>query len=71
MESNFNSHIPKNSTNMNFNICFFHNNRIKKVKLDALVSGILLPSAPPTKSVSVKLNNNKDKTSKMKQRAQI
>ena len=56
---------------MSFNICFFHNNKIKKVKLDALVSGILLPSAPPTKSVSVKLNNNKDKTSKMKQRAQI
>ena len=36
MESNFNSHIPKNSTNMNFNICcFFHNNKMEKVKLDA------------------------------------
>ena len=30
MESNFNPHIPKNSTNMNFNI-FFHNNKMKKV----------------------------------------
>ena len=30
MESNFNPHIPKNSTNMNFNI-FFHNNKMKRV----------------------------------------
>ena len=31
---------------------------MKKVKLDALVSGILLPSAQLTKSLSEKLKNN-------------